>query len=50
MLSTALPVANRKKMGVIAMKVFAQEALVDQAPLVGFGERLLRVLLGCEEA
>jgi len=27
----ALPVANRKKMGVIAMKVFAQEALVGQA-------------------
>src|SRR5712664_712148 len=31
--SIALPVANRKKMGVIAMKVFAQEALIDQAPL-----------------
>jgi uncharacterized protein len=29
----ALPVANRKKMGVIAMKVFAQEGLLDQAPL-----------------
>lgn len=28
----ALPVANRKKMGVIAMKVFAQESLVGQAP------------------
>src|SRR5262249_2276510 len=28
----ALPVANRKKMGVIAMKVFAQEGLVGQAP------------------
>jgi hypothetical protein len=28
----ALPVARRKKMGVIAMKVFAQEALVGQAP------------------
>lgn len=27
----ALPVANRKNMGVIAMKVFAQEALVGQA-------------------
>ncbi len=27
----ALPVANRKKMGVIAMKVFAQEGLVGQA-------------------
>jgi len=29
----ALPVANRKKMGVIAMKVFAQEGLLGQAPL-----------------
>lgn len=29
----ALPVANRKKMGVIAMKVFAQEALVGKAPI-----------------
>lgn len=29
----ALPIANRKKMGVIAMKVFAQEGLLDQAPL-----------------
>jgi hypothetical protein len=28
----ALPVAARKKMGVIAMKIFAQEALVGQAP------------------
>ena len=28
----ALPVARHKKMGVIAMKVFAQEALVGQAP------------------
>jgi predicted aldo/keto reductase-like oxidoreductase len=28
----ALPVANRKKMGVIAMKVFAQEALLAGAP------------------
>jgi hypothetical protein len=28
----ALPVANRKKMGVIAMKVFAQEALSGKAP------------------
>ncbi len=28
----ALPVARGKKMGVIAMKVFAQEALVGQAP------------------
>jgi hypothetical protein len=29
--STALPVANRKKMGVIAMKVYAQDALWNQA-------------------
>ncbi len=28
---TALPVANRKKMGVIAMKVFAQDALAGQS-------------------
>jgi len=28
----ALPVARAKKMGVIAMKIFAQEALVGQAP------------------
>jgi len=28
----ALPVARQKQMGVIAMKVFAQEALVGQAP------------------
>jgi aryl-alcohol dehydrogenase-like predicted oxidoreductase len=28
----ALPVARSKKMGVIAMKIFAQEALVGQAP------------------
>lgn len=28
----ALPVARKKKMGVIAMKVFAQEVLVGQAP------------------
>lgn len=28
---TALPVANRKKMGVIAMKVFAQDAMQGQA-------------------
>jgi hypothetical protein len=27
-----LPVARQKKMGVIAMKIFAQEALVGQAP------------------
>ena len=31
--TVALPVANRKKMGVIAMKIFAQEALLEQAPL-----------------
>ncbi len=30
--TVALPVANRKKMGVIAMKVFAQEALLAGAP------------------
>ncbi|HLK63396.1 MAG TPA: aldo/keto reductase [Bryobacteraceae bacterium] len=30
--TVALPVANRKKMGVIAMKVFAQEALLPGAP------------------
>jgi aryl-alcohol dehydrogenase-like predicted oxidoreductase len=29
--ATALPVALRKKMGVTAMKIFAQEALVGQA-------------------
>lgn len=29
--TVALPVANRKKMGVIAMKVFAQEALIGTA-------------------
>jgi hypothetical protein len=29
----ALPVANRKNMGVIAMKVFAQDRLKDQAPV-----------------
>lgn len=28
----ALPVANRKKMGVIAMKIYAQEGLLGQAP------------------
>ena len=28
----ALPVAHGKEMGVIAMKIFAQEALVGQAP------------------
>ena len=31
--TTALPVALRKKMGVLAMKVFAQEALLGQASL-----------------
>jgi predicted aldo/keto reductase-like oxidoreductase len=30
--TTALPVALRKKMGVTAMKIFAQDALVGQAP------------------
>ncbi|MBI1791553.1 MAG: aldo/keto reductase [Acidobacteria bacterium] len=30
--SIALPVANKKKMGVIAMKVYAQEELLGQAP------------------
>lgn len=30
--TVALPVANRKKMGVIAMKVYAQEGLLGQAP------------------
>jgi len=30
--TVALPVANRKKMGVIAMKIFAQEGLLNQAP------------------
>ena len=30
--SVALPVANRKNMGVIAMKVFAQDALLSDAP------------------
>jgi len=30
--TVALPVANRKKMGVIAMKIFAQEGLLGQAP------------------
>jgi predicted aldo/keto reductase-like oxidoreductase len=32
---TALPVANRKKMGVIAMKVFAQDNLKDQPEATG---------------
>ena len=31
--AVALPVALKKKMGVIAMKVFGQERLVDKAPL-----------------
>ena len=30
--TTALPVALRKKMGVTAMKIFAQDALIGQAP------------------
>jgi hypothetical protein len=29
--TVALPVANRKKLGVLAMKVFAQDALIRQA-------------------
>ncbi len=37
----ALPVAVRKKMGIIAMKVFGQEQLVDAAPV----EKLLRYAL-----
>jgi len=37
----ALPVANRKNMGVIAMKVFAQEALSKEAP----PEKLIRYSL-----
>jgi predicted aldo/keto reductase-like oxidoreductase len=37
----ALPVANRKKMGVIAMKIFAQEGLSGQAP----PEKLIRYSL-----
>jgi uncharacterized protein len=36
--SFALPVANRKKMGVIAMKVFAQDGLSGKAPV----EQLIR--------
>jgi uncharacterized protein len=32
---TALPVANRKKMAVIAMKIFAQDALKDQPEATG---------------
>jgi hypothetical protein len=30
--TVALPVALRKKMGVTAMKIFAQDVLVGQAP------------------
>jgi len=37
----ALPVANRKKMGVTAMKVFAQEKIVGKAPT----EQLIRYAL-----
>jgi len=37
----ALPVANRKKMGVIAMKVMAQDALIGQSP----AEKLLQYSL-----
>jgi hypothetical protein len=37
----ALPVANRKKMGVIAMKIFAQEGLSGKAP----AEKLIRYSL-----
>ena len=37
----ALPVANRKKMGVIAMKVFGQEALSTKAPI----DKLIRYSL-----
>jgi hypothetical protein len=39
--TVALPVANRKKMGVIAMKVFAQDALLTDAP----AEKLLHYSL-----
>ncbi len=39
--STALPVARRKNMGVIAMKIFAQGALSDQTP----AEKLIRYAL-----
>ncbi len=39
--SLALPVAKRKKMGVIAMKVFAQDRIVGQAP----PDALLRYVL-----
>ncbi len=37
----ALPVANRKKMGVIAMKIFGQGHIVDKAPI----EKLIRYSL-----
>jgi predicted aldo/keto reductase-like oxidoreductase len=37
----ALPVANRKNMGVIAMKIFGQEGLVGKAPI----EKLIRYSL-----
>src|SRR6266516_1968723 len=33
LLTGALPVDNRKRVGAIAMKVFAQEGLLNQAPL-----------------
>jgi predicted aldo/keto reductase-like oxidoreductase len=39
--TTALPVANRKNMGVIAMKVFAQDALLTHTP----PDKLLRYSL-----
>src|SRR5581483_10485752 len=39
--AVALPVARHKKLGVIAMKVFAQEALVGEAP----PEKLIRYSL-----
>src|SRR5262249_54155098 len=39
--TTALPVALGKKMGVTAMKIFAQDAIVGQAPV----EKLIRYSL-----
>jgi hypothetical protein len=39
--TVALPVAKQKNMGVVAMKIFAQEGLVDKAPT----EKLLRYSL-----
>ncbi len=39
--TTALPVANRKNLGVIAMKIFAQEQLIGKAPV----EKLIRYAL-----